>query len=527
MSINSQSIASTKGVRTTETAFAVAGKVLPSRKLLSGGYDPAKTGIVAGRKYTAANSTRAAELFGYGSQMHRMAMYHELSAGGVPMDFLPLPAASGGTAATKTLTFATNATGPGTYYLRAGSYLAKELVKFSVATGATPAQAAAACVAEAAKFPNLPFTFAQGTEANAGVVTMTAKTADITSQDLRVTLNVKEEETEKLPAGMTATIAAGATGAGSSAITGLTAFLASETRPRYTSIVQPYTDTTTLDAVSAVLGNPNEATGCYDDLAYQPFSSFIALTEKGDTGFDNAIILGTARKEDCGTVALAAPDYPEVGYEIAAMISGGVDKQGIEASATEYTRLNFPYLFGPINPADDWTITAPAGGHAYDNRNAAVTAGITPIIFANGVVSPGDMTGTWHPDDNQNAPFKYVVNRIKIWNAQYNLHSAINGDGLKDRPIVGNAAATKRSEKAIDADTLRATIAQVVGIMADYAWIYEAEWTIANTTVESDSTNPDRFNFMVPIVLSGNNRVNQGEVQIDRNFASVNITLVA
>lgn len=527
MSINIQSIASTKGVRTTETAFAPTGKVLPSRKLLSGGYDPAKTGIVAGRKYTAANSFRAAELFGYGSQMHRMAIYHELSSGGVPMDFLPLPAAAGGAAATKTITFATNATGAGTFYLRAGSYLAKELIKFSVAVGDTPAIAAAALVAEAAKFPNLPFTFVQGAEANAGVVTLTAKTADLTSQDLRVTMNIGDGESEKLPAGITATIADGTSGAGSSALTGLTAFLASETRPRYTSIVQPYTDATTLGAISAVLGNPNEATGCYDDLAYQPFSSFIALTAKGNDGYDAAIALGTARKLDAAAVVLAAPDYPEMGYEIAAMVSGLVDKQGIEASATEYTRLTLPYLFGPVDPAEDYTITAPAGGHAYDNRNALVTAGITPLIFTDNVVSPGDMTSTWHPDDNSNAPFKYVVNRIKIWNAQYNLYSAINGDSLKDRPIVRNASAAKRSEKAIDADTLRATIAQVVGIMAEYAWIYEAEWTIANTTVESDSTNPDRFNFVVPIIVSGNNRVNQGEVQVDRNFASVNITLVA
>jgi len=372
MSINSQSLASVKGVRTTETAFANMGKVLPSRKLISGGFDPAKTGIVAGRKYTAANSIRAAELFGYGSQMHRMAMYHELAAGGVPMDFLPLPAAAGGAAATKTLTFTTNATGAGLYFFRIGSYLTKELIKISVSVGATPTAIAALVVAAVSALPSLPFT-AANTE---GVVTLTAKTADVSSQALRVTLNIGDGEAEQLPAGMTATVTDGTSGAGSSAVALLTAFLASENRPRYTSIVQPYTDETTLDAISEILGNPNEATGCYDDLAYQPFSSYSAVTAKGSAGYSAALALGAAHKNDCAAVILAGPDYPELGYEIAAMVSGLVDKQGIEASATEYTRLMLPYLFGPVDVSEDWTIPAQAGGHAYDSPNAAVTAGI-------------------------------------------------------------------------------------------------------------------------------------------------------
>jgi len=527
MSINSQSIASTKGVRTSETSFAVQGKVLPSRKLLAGGFAPAKTAIVAGQKYTAANSVRAAELFGYGSQIHRMAIYHELSSGGVPMDFLPLPAASGGAAATKTITFATNATSAGTYHFRLGSYLKKEVVSIGVASGATPAVQAAALVAAAALVPNLPFTFAQGSSPNEGVVTATAKTADKTSQSLKITVNAGTDEAKDLPTGTTVTIADGTIGAGLSALTGLADFLASESSPRYTSVVQPYNDTAALDTIKAVVGNPNEATGLYDDLDYRPFTAYNADTTEGDAGLAALIALGAARKLDCANLMIGAPSYPELGYEIAAYVSGLVDKQGVEASATEYTRLTLPELFGPLDLAEDWTVTAPAGTHAYANRNAAVTAGITPLIYKDGVVQPGDMTTFWHPDDNQNAPFKYAVNRIKIWNAQYNLFAAINSNTLKDRPVVYNAAAVKRSEKAMDADTLRSVIAQVVGIMEEFAWIYQGEWTIKNTTVESDSTNPDRFNFKVPVVVSGNNRVNSGEVQVDRNFDSVNLTIVA
>ena len=128
MPITSGSRASVKGVNTKEKSFAPTGSILQSRKLLSGGYLPAKTEIVAGKEYTANNAERAAELFGYGSPLHRMAIYHfASSAGAVETNFLPLDAAAGGTDATKTVTFATNATAAGTYFFRLGSYLLDEI----------------------------------------------------------------------------------------------------------------------------------------------------------------------------------------------------------------------------------------------------------------------------------------------------------------------------------------------------------------------------------------------------------------
>lgn len=524
MPITSGSRASIKGVNTKEKSFAATGSVLQSRKLLSGGYLPAKTGIVAGRKYTLLNAEQAATLFGYGSPLHRMAIYHfASSAGAVPTDALPLAAASGGAAATKTITFATNATGAGNYYFRLGSYLADDLITIGVAVGATPTDIAALLATAISNKPNLPFTASPAL----GVVTLTAKYADQNSQDLRVTNNILAGESDELPAGMTVAIANGTSGSGKSDIALLTAYLAAESSPWYTSVVMPDKDAASLNAVSAVIGNPNDVTGLYDDIDYRPASVYTCDTTAGSAGLTALLSLGNGRKLDCANVMLGAPDYPELGYEIAAYVSGFVDKQGVIASSNEYTRLTMPLLFGPVAVANDWTTVAPAGSKSYDNRNLAVKAGITPIIYKDGVAQPGDMTGFWHPDDNQNAPFKFVVNRIKIWNYRNIANTYINGADLKDRPIVNSAAAVNQSERPIDSDILLAGLAQLAGYAEGKAWIFEAAFTIANTTVTLNEDNPDRFDFVIPIIVSGNNRVNSGEIQVDRNLQAVSVRLVA
>ena len=76
-------------------------------------------------------------------------------------------------------------------------------------------------------------------------------------------------------------------------------------------------------------------------------------------------------------------------------------------------------------------------------------------------------------------------------------------------------------------DTIKAGLAQVAGVAALFGWIYDAEFTIRNTTVDESDVNPDRFNIVTPIILSGNNRINLGEIQVDRNLQAVDLTLIA
>ena len=523
MPITSTSYASIKSAKTIEKTFATSGSVLTPRKLIAGGYDPANTSVVEGEVYEDLTAAKAATIFGYGSQLHRMVMYSILgSTGAIQTDVIALPAAASGVAATKTITFATTATSSGKFYFRLGSYLTTDLLKLTITNGETVSDAADALVTLVNNKSSLPFT----ASATTGVVTLTAKTADETSEDLLCTVSIGDGEDDYLPSGMTVTIADGTTGADQSDLTGLTDYLEAEDTPRYTSVVQPYYDTDIMDTFSTLVGNPNDVSGLYDDLDYRPFNCYFANTTGGSAQLDVLTALGAARLNDCANVLFAAPSYPELAYEIACYVSGIIDLQSLTASSNGYTRLSLSYLWGPITPSDDFTTHSDDSTiKAYENRNDLVTAGIAPIIYKDGLATPGDVTGFWHPDDNQNAPFKYVVNRIKIWNIRNLVNEYLNKDSLKDCPIVYNADAVKPSERPVDVDILKTGLSAVAGICESYAWLYAASFTITNMTVTENEDNPDRFDITFPVIISGNNRVNSAEIDVDRNLQAVDLTI--
>ncbi|MCK5640251.1 MAG: hypothetical protein KAJ19_05620, partial [Gammaproteobacteria bacterium] len=442
MPLTQTSIASKKVVGTIEKSFVALAQVLASKGILAGGFDPAKTGIAAGTPYIITSASHAATLFGEGSQLHRMAIYFfKTSLGSVQVTAFPLPAAAGGVAATKTITFATNVDKAGSFILRAGGYLIGEEMKSAFAVDATPTEVAAAFEALITANTSLPFTAV----AAIGVLTLTAKTLDITGEDLQVTMNQKTEEAELLPGAMTAVIADDVSGVGQSVLTGLWTYLAGTEAGWMTDVITPYADTAALDGALNVGGNPNDESGNYDPLDYRPFSSYTGDTDGDQSALTAAIALGNGRKNtDVIGCRVAAPTYPEQVYEIASNVAGKIALLRIINPAKSYEGMPLSDLYGPLVPANDWTInTGDPEVKPYQNLNAAAIAGITPIIFREGVPTLGDVTSFWHPDDNQNAPFKYVCNQTKIWNLQLNYSNFLNGEDLKRRPIVNNLAATK------------------------------------------------------------------------------------
>lgn len=525
MPLTNTSIASKKVVGTVEKQFVALSNVLSSKGILAGGFDSAKTAIVAGNPYIITSASHAATLFGEGSQLHRQAIYFfKTSQGSVQATAFPLPAAAGGVAATKTITFTVNADASGSYVLRAGSYLVGDEMKIGVALNATPTEVAAALGVAVNAKTSLPFT----ASAALGVLTLTAKTADITSEDLNVTLNQKTDEVELLPGAMGYVIAAGVAGVGESVLTSLWAYLSGTEAGWKTDVVTPYAGSTALDGASNTGGNPNEQTGNYDPLDYRPFNSYTGDVDGGQSALTAAIALGDGRKNiDPIGCRVCAPSYPEQTYEIASYVAGLIALKRIVNPSASYEGLQLPDLYGPLVPSDDWTInTGDPEVKPYQNLNAAAIAGLTPVVYKDNIPTLGDVSTFWHPDDNQNAPFKYVCNQTKIWNLQLNYSAFLNSEDLKRRPIVNNVAATKQSAGAMDTDTIRAGISQVAGNAETDALIFDAEFTINNTQVEIDATNPDRINATIPSLISGNYRIGDGLVEVDRNTNLVGITVI-
>ena len=403
---------------------------------------------------------------------------------------------------------------------RVGSYLTDDVITIGVADGATPDEIAVLLDAAINAKPNLPFT----STVLAGVVTCIAKADDISGEDLLITFNQRGDDDAVAPETMTVVVAQSVSAVGKSDLANFWSYIGAESSPWNTSIVTPYGDTLELDGGSTAIGNPNDQSGNYDARDYRPATIWTADTTPGEAGLTAALAVADPRSLDAANIRLEAPDYPELGYEIAAGVSGAIEVASMAKSASAYTKVNLPFLYGPLDPTKDWT-TFLSDGKSYNNRDLAVKGGLTPIIYLDNMARPGDVTGFWQPQDNKNAPFVKQVNRWKSWSIQnlYNIY--INGDDNKDRPIVESAAATDQDADAIDEDILTAGLAQVTGVLARAAWIFTADFTIRNSQVIPSVSNPDRFDFILPVVLSGNNRINLGEIQIDTDPSVVTLII--
>jgi len=510
---------------TKEAIFLPQSVTLKSRAVLAGNYDPAKTTVVENQMRQILNAADAASRFGLGSEIHRMALYFDAGSNKeVELYAFPLSEAAGAVAQTFTLTFATNATAAGTWYFRIGSYRNADLIQIPVSVDDTPDSQAAALATAITSNGNIPFTAA----AVAGVVTITAKTKSISASEYQITNNVGKGESEsgglteaeKSPEGTTVVIAADVSGLGEADLTPLWAKLEDESFVWITDVVTPYDSTLALDGARNVCGNPNLKTGLYGAPVYKPFNSWTAGNEAGSAGLTNAIALGDSRKENdpCGSRA-ELPSSPEVGFEAAAYTAGIVSKSAQENAALGYTAKQMPELFGPLVEADDWTRQSA-------NRDLAVDAGITPIAFLTGVGSPYDVSAYWHPLTSEvNAPFKFIVNQRKIWNIANALKTYQNSSSLQDRPTVADVSATDFDANAIDTDIVAADVSVLADQWEKKAWIYNANFTIVNLTVTEDSENPDKYVIYVPTITSGNLRQKEGNVEVTRNIAAVNVVI--
>lgn len=201
------------------------------------------TGTVAANAVTRITSLAQAQAaFGRGSQLAAMvAAYREVSTE-TPLYAVAVDEASGGVAATSTITVTGPATAAGTITL----YVAGTRLQVGVASGDAVATIAAAIAAAVNASLDLPVTAG----AAAGVVTLTCRHKGVVGNGI----DVRDSYLlgESLPAGVALAYAAGTAGTGTPAIAALIAALPDI---QYTSWCLGHSDSATLAAVQAELAS--------------------------------------------------------------------------------------------------------------------------------------------------------------------------------------------------------------------------------------------------------------------------------
>ncbi len=145
----------------------------------------------------------AGEQFGFGSQLHRMAVALFANDRTIPWTFVALDD-NGSNKATGTITITGTQTKAGTIFL----YVAGQAMQIPVAVGETNNDVATAIGAAITALPGLPVTAGVATN----VVTLTAKNAGTIGNDIDIRTNFYPND-QKTPAGLVVTIVPMASGA--------------------------------------------------------------------------------------------------------------------------------------------------------------------------------------------------------------------------------------------------------------------------------------------------------------------------
>jgi phage tail sheath gpL-like len=210
-------------------------------------------------------------------------------------------------------------------------YIGGVRVNVPVAKGDTAAVVAAAAVAAINALTTLPVTAAQGSTGHTGEAIPTCKWKGTTGN--LIDLRTNYYDGESLPAGITCTVTAMATGTGSPALSDA---LAVVTNTQYTSYVSPFSDSTNFTALDTEL-----------ERRFGPEVQMEGVGYVGVSGSSSTIATFGAGKNSKQIVALGTGLSPTAPWEAAAILAATSE---LEASpARPRTTLK---LQGMLPPAD-------------------------------------------------------------------------------------------------------------------------------------------------------------------------------
>ena len=513
MTLSASSLAAAVGSSVNNVQFQSGAENLPRKILAIGSYGAAKTGIADEVPQLILNPSDAGNRYGFGTMLHRLIKFAFAGSNGVELWASPQAELGGAVVATGTITITGASTKSGTLHL----YIAGDYVPVTIANESAVADTATAIAAAITADQDLPVTAV----AALGVVTITAKSLGTWGNDIIASMN--EGFNQETVAGIAVGIVAMSSGASipdiTDALNGLgTGDDANENW--FTDVVQGYGQlTANLDAILTYVGAGNVATGLYDKLVARPFRVLTGDNVASSGGLSALVAIGGARKSDRANGIVAVPGSPNHPSEIAAVAIGVMAKISNNRAAQSYIGQLLPGII-PGTSSERWT-------SAYDSRDTAVKAGISPTIIKSGAVYLQNVVSFYHPDDvpvSSNL-YRSMRNIAIVQNILNSITVNFEQEKWQGISIVADVAKVTNSVDAQKARDIEAVIDDLVALSTSYeshAWIYTAAFTIGRlqagglVSIRSGATG---FDATLPILVSGEGAILDTEVQADTSLA--------
>ena len=460
---------------------SLADLFIPPIGGLIGQYDASKTSTVDYLPVKVVSADDVGNKFGFGSQIHRMALAMSrvnpgvfLQGGGIYA--FPIPEESGGTAASDTVTFTGGpATSAGTFYFSIGG----DTIQVAVSVGDTVTNVGDAYDTAVAAKQNLPITSSNA----AGVVTNTAKGKGTYGNFIKVVINPAGDSQEaKNPAGITV-----ATGNSDG-------FLSS-------GATDPSVEDVFLNASGEdVLG----------DRWYTCFN--VPLTDETNIGFHTT---SADLRADPGVnrICVHVAGYQKASYSEALAFPAIVN--------SEY--------FWPIWDGDlyspEWELSAAAMAHYLDNQNQSPNRPIKTLdtgltvdpdkinmnytakdalfddgmsycyIDNSGVLRLGDqaLSRRTNASGGEDTSW-YDVQQISVRQAKaYSLEQLFLSDTYERGVVVDDSAVTNVNYAIAPKDIIAALTKLILDLWEPYAWSKNIDTIIAGITAEINSSYSSRI----------------------------------
>jgi len=482
--LDPSSIARAVGIEMVYKNLKGSAPFLPQRIALMG--QGTTSAVYPNNKQQYTSATAIGAVYGYGSPLHLAAkQLFPLNGDGVgtiPVTVYPLIDADDAVAAAGEIAVSGTQLVTAEYYVLIGGVQSKT---FAI----EPAEAASAIVAKMVNaivgVLDMPVSAASGT----GKVGITCKWAGKSGNN--ITVSVVGSTT----AGTHFTVTKPFAGAVEPAITEALAQIGSVWE---TIVINcgDAADTTNLNLLKTW------GEGRWHPLTRKPaiiISGIANLTAAG------AVSAYSAQAAGRSNVLIPVPGSPNLPCLFAAAAAMRIARMANSNPAQSYYGL----VLSDILPGQDslqW---------AYADREVAVQGGICTTEVRDSQVVLGDIITTYHPSGDALPAYRYVVQIVKLQQAQYRYALEFDSPEWAGAPLIPNDQFTTNPTAKSPKMAVAAACAINDGLAED-AIISSPEEANASTVAGINGTNPNRLDLATTLKLSGN--CNQESVTINFGF---------
>ncbi len=517
MPLELNSLASAVGSGVKNVVFTPTASVLRRIILLIGVYDPLKTEVVDEVPVLITSAEDAGDKFGFGFQVHRLALTAEKGSKGI--ETWIQPQSESGTESMGDYDW-TGSTG-----IVAGTlavYIGGERVEVTVTTNMTIEELSDAVVAAINADEDLPVIASK--RVTTFETDITAKNKGLFGDDIDLSLNL--DVGDETPTGITAAITAMTGGAGVPVIQDALDALGTGDNANedgFTDIAHGYgQDTTTFDSIADYVGQGNDFVGLYSKTNARPFRNMVADVAPSSAALTALIALGDGRLQDRSQGIVAVPGSQTHPSDISAQTIGHMARTNNRRAEEAYVSTLLTDV-RPGDKADRWT-------SSYDSRDTAVQSGISPTLVEGGNVLLQNVVSFYRPASvpvTSNG-FREMVNISKLQNILSSQKVNFSREKWQNVSIVADASKVTNPASRLKARDVSSVLDDVLHLVKSWeglAWIADFDFTADKLKDDSSlitfRTGGVGLTIIIPIILSGIGNIIDVETQFDISFASL------